>query len=1160
MHEIARQLEQVRQLARTLLVAQRLAQVTAVGAGLAMLAAALDYALRLPGWLRLIVLAIVLAGGLYWLTVRLRWALRFAPSLTLLALRAEKVMPHLAGLLASSVDFGLDAASYDQPATTAAMAQASMAKAKCELGATPMRAVLDPGPAVRWIAVTVLILAAAAIAAAINPRSALLAFQRWAMPLSNVQWPRRTQVVSLMRDGSIWPSDTPLRLSAVVERGHHPSLRAWVSWRLVSRTGQPSPWSALLMNEQTVNAGGKAKRYEQLIDLPGLLTGESSDAGSLELFFEAGDHRTTSQRITLTTRPRLATLELHLTPPAYARGLIDEQTIDLDQAQLAGIQVATSSALAGSTVRWTMTFNKPLLVDQLLSLRSLMPGLADEPSAKASLASDATAGQPPATASSATVSLTLDRTVQTTIHLVDEHGLPSLSERLYRVEAMEDHAPAVTITLPTSDESVLPTATVNLEAVAQDDIGVERVTLAMTTSGTTEEQPLQDSRGRQARLGIATTLDLAPLKLQPGDEVQITAAAQDVYELHNQRHAAVRSSPRRLRVIDAATLIGQIRGELAALRQQAIRLASQQEELLSQPAQQSQAGQSQMTSRVAAQRQAVQRLAQRASRNRLDDQAVSGLIEKADQTLQLAQRESHDATDLLDQLLRKPDDAEKLTPDAQQRQRQVKRHLEDLASMLDQGRDVLTLQLQLQQMLQQQQQLTEQAMQLMPRTAGQSSGNLSPQDRQSLEQLAQQQQSLAQRGEEAVQQMRQTAESLGQSQKSPEDQAAAAALAQSASLAQKQGLSSTMQSAAQSATQNRLAEATAQQDKASDTLRQMLGEMKRQDEHQRQILRRMLVELAEAIRHLVQNQDSQIARAGEAKQLAPLEPSQELVRRNTLSVQEQATSLKTAAGAAASLGQASHDQGDAIRNMRQEDRPGVQQSQGSALAQLKTALDQVEKARQAADQEQARQKRDELRQRYEQLAKQQDDIRESTQPLTDGAARDRQRMRKLIELGGREADVQVEAGDLAKQPDIARAMLFKSLHEQLDQTTGRIVAELRQARSDAATLSRQRQVSLLLRQMAAALENNPVSEPFTDADQDQSGGSGGGGGGGEQPRSIPPIAELRLLRNLQQVVHDQTQQADGGGEAVLIDLSAQQRELAALGETLMRQLRKEPAP
>src|SRR5688500_17737103 len=105
MLEITQQLERVRRTSRRLLIAQVLLRfVFAVGVAL-LACGVVDYALRLPWWLRFVVGVALAAGLLTWVARRLMYVLGFHPDLSTLALRAERLYPQLAGALASGVEF-----------------------------------------------------------------------------------------------------------------------------------------------------------------------------------------------------------------------------------------------------------------------------------------------------------------------------------------------------------------------------------------------------------------------------------------------------------------------------------------------------------------------------------------------------------------------------------------------------------------------------------------------------------------------------------------------------------------------------------------------------------------------------------------------------------------------------------------------------------------------------------------------------------------------------------------------------------------------------------------------------------------------------------------------------------------------------------------------
>src|SRR5690606_31683738 len=138
---------------------------------------------------------------------------------------------------------------------------------------------------------------------------------------------------------------------------------------------------------------------------------------------------------------------------------------------------------------------------------------------------------------------------------------------------------AVTIAAPATDESVLPTALIDLNAMAHDDVGVARVSLHVDLPAQPPAAPPADGaqganekprtrrdlavqEGREPRLTVTDQLDLATLTLKSGDVVELHAGAQDVFDLDGQHHDIVQATPRLLRIIDEATFESQLRGEL----------------------------------------------------------------------------------------------------------------------------------------------------------------------------------------------------------------------------------------------------------------------------------------------------------------------------------------------------------------------------------------------------------------------------------------------------------------------------------------------------------------------------------------------------------------------------------------------------------------------
>lgn len=1159
MDTVVKQLVQVRRIGRWLLIARRLCQATAVLIGLAILLGLTDYVFRLPGWLRGGVSLLVLVCASTWLITRLHRAVMFRPSIDDLALRAERLFPQLGGRLASAVAFASHPKQYQNPEHTAALAQASVASAQHAMSGIDLSKLISYTAAAR--AASVLLVVAVLLGAIVLalPTASALAAERWLSPWTGAAWPKRTEVVSAT-DAAIWSADMPLRLRAKVTRGQYAGMRVWLRYRLLEAGQQTGPWQQVLMSEQAAAAqvtGDQPAMFERLIDLPEL-RGQADLHRQVEYQFSAGDDQTPVHSIALNVRPNVQAVVANITPPAYAAGLSSQQRIDL-HAQ-AG-QITATSALVGSQVRLDITFNKPVPTSALTPA-NIVQGFSDA----AQIARVTSDGQADDAAKqrSASFTFTLKKTVQSTIRLTDAAGMSNLSERLYRIEAAEDNPPAATMVQPAVDEAVLATAVLPIEALAQDDIAIEDLRIeanlpvrASESQSTMTDITLARQAGRSPTLTARHELNLAELALQPGDVVTLTALARDVYELAGQRHEPVRSSPRKLRIIDAATLVGQLRGELAGVRQQALRLDDTQRQILDQQPTQAQPQQQRIAQRLNAQASLVEKLQQRAQRNRLDEPAMAELMKQVASLIEAGSEASDAAQAHLADAINGPANAPAHQRQASEQQQQVRKSLAELVSLLDQGKDALTLQLQLRQLQAQQEAIAQATRELLPRTIGRDPDQLPQALREALEQLTAQQQAAAEQADALVKQMQSTAQSLSQDQ-SDRAQAAAESLAEAAAIAQRQGLSQRMDASSQSIDQNQLAQAGQQQTDSLEMIQQMLSEMGKQQKRMQAMLRRRLQQLVQAIEELLRRQTQQHEALAEAAQLPPLEQPQQALRRTTMATSEQARQAQQTQPVAAILDEAVSDQADAVIALRASDKPVARTAQQQAITQLQNALELVREQRDQAQQEAAKDERQQLKEAYEKLARQQQDLRSQVQEIADQVPLNRRQRAQVVGLGHAQADIRIAARELAEQ--VSGAELFQFVHRQIDIAADRAAGALRTAAVDEQVDRDQAAVGRLLLTMARALDEDQQDAEFAG----QQGSGGGGGGGGQPPALVPPVAELKALRSLQQAIYEQTRaisdQQPTRMKRQLIELSGRQRELAGLGERLIQKLKQNAQP
>lgn len=1180
MRTVVRQLERVRTAGRWMLIAQRLSQwITAVIAALLGLGL-IDFALRLPGLVRLVI-GIGLAGAAAaWLVGRIVRAMVFRPGLADLALRAESIYPQLAESLATAVEFTTCAEQYHEPPRTRQLARTSIDRVRVQLGQVRLRRLLDPYWTSRMLAL--LFVAAVALASVVFalPDASRIVAARWFAPLGGAQWPKRTDVINLTTE-RVWPVDTPLRLSAGIRRGYRPGMRVWVRYRLMDSSGRPGDWRSLLLSEQaTASMPGT---FERLIDLAETLDrversegtamgrsgGGEGQEPAVEFYFEAGDDRTEPARLALVVRPEVTSVMARISPPTYAAGLVsDTPRGGIAMHEQSG-QLVTAAVLVGSDVRLDIAFNKalPVVNGTITPGLQTLAGLTDEgPTATA---------DSPGVQTSVSLRLRMQQSMESRIHLVDRFGLTNLSQRRYRLEAIEDKAPTVSLVRPAANESVLATAVVSVEALARDDVGLEELAMEYQVQRRAKGQPIGGTlvqwAGRQADATVSGELDLSrvdAVPLKPGDAVVLTATAADVFDLDGQRHSPVRSAPRRLHIIDAATLVSQLRNELAGVRQQAVRLQRTQRGLSDlpegHPASAIAPVQAQITRRLGAQGQLVDRLVERAQRNRLDDARLSELMERGAELIRSGRSASEHADQHLQGATDQPQLAGTLRQEAQLEQLKVVDVLAELVAALDQGRDAMTLQLQLRQLRTRQENAAADARRLLPQTVALRVEELTCELREALQALAGHQSALGLQAEALVRQMQTTAEALAVqgAAGSDEERAAAEALADAAAIARRQGLSQSMKQSAESIGANRLAQAGHRQSDSLDTMQRMLSQLASTDQRRQQLLLRRLLQLERAIERLIERQHHQVAALIGAKRdgdLPALQFPQTQVRRHTIAVEEQARPAPSTQPVAEALGQAVQDQAKAILALRQGQRHPARTAEDRALADLEEALRSARMLRAEAATEQVRRDRQQLKQEYEKLAGWQEQLRGKAGAVATVAPMSRQQRAMLIGLGNEESDLRLAAEYLGEKVD--QTLVFRYLHGRVDEAAGRAERKLRQALADEGLLRDQNQVAIMLRIMAQALDPGVQAEPFAGGQPEPGGGAGGG-----EPPLVPPVAELKLLRGMQQAVYDQTRRLGEPDVSVagprwsargwLLELATQQRELSALGERLIERMRR----
>lgn len=1141
---------------------------------IALLAAGLtDYLLRLPAWLR----TVLLAGGIAAMGSaalhRLVPAWRLRPSLTTLALRVERsamgLGSGLAGRLASGIALASAPAEADEPASIAALRRQAASDADRLIEAVDPSRLISTSLLRHHGATAGVGVLAVALIGILSPSTLGTGTARLLLPLSEARWPSRYEVA----DGTgleVHPAGSAIPLRARVLRTPRDvgATPVEVVYRISTDDGAGA-WRREAMTPQRVFdplAGGEV--FERLLDPGVVVAGASGEPVVLEYAFDTPDFRSPVSSVLLVPPPEVESMAVRVTPPSYAADvqgawLTGESTVDM----AGGAESQLGPVLSGSRLELIVSMNKPATAGSAAPVRGTD---SQDPPADLDVRAEGRALR---------LAWTAQESARIRLSLIDEYGLESLEEFAGRIEVEPDRAPSAAVTEPVRDETVLPTAVVRLRGEGRDDVELVRVGLDMQrrivpggeerSGGAAPEaiadpEPITREQSAGVQFSVEATLDLGRLGLIAGDELWITAIAEDGFDSAGAGHGVQRSEPRRLRIISETALLDEILSDLAGVRRTAIRLDERQAEI-NERSGEATTNTSEDWSAMARDQASIREGADRAAgtlaaardrleRNRVRDEALEGVLDRAEEAAERAAASADTAASGLGAAAR--GEAGAPSEASLEAAREVRRALEDLARSLDQGQDAWVVRRALEGLLSDQQALSERTAEAARETVGRRTEELTEQERSTLDEIARRQLDLADRAREVLDEIDQKAD-----QSEATDAGQAAALRAAARRGREQGVASELERAADAVSQNRGAEAGRAQQAAQAQIEEMLRDLETAERQRDQELRRALLSLVESIEALVTQQELELTRLDGPADGEGLAQGMIALHRNTLAITDEALGNAQTRAIAEPLARAADHQTEAILALRASPvmLNDARAAENESLAELRRALDIAEQELDDAEQRETERRKQALASAYRTLLERQVQVRQSTEPLAEArlSRRDRQTLRGI-------APEQVSIrDDLARlpneYPEIADAGVFRFTHERLDDNLSRVADRLESGEIDAAEMLRQRSSITLLQGLIDALR-----DPEPSNDDGFSEGSSGGGAGqqGGEPQLLPPLAELQLLRTLQQDLLEQTRAAEALANAgdLVRALGEQQRAVADHAEALLEAMQQQTGP
>jgi hypothetical protein len=1088
----------------------------------------------------------LLVAATLWVVRWLLPAWRWRPSLTSVAMRIEARFPSLGDRLSSAVE--LLGAPLDAPQGSVPLRRLAVHQAQAEVAGFPIADAIRTSPARRATGIATVAILLAVLLALTVPQLASTGLQRLLMPWQNHRWPQQYHLqlqtlpktifrgddlsVTILGAESSLPADTHLLVRSVAS--NDPPRR--IDPRLEDNaSGVASPSYPKLPSgddpKSGVESSGAANDGPEATNVNVASSRAIAWVRSARQDFEVravgGDDQAMAwQRIEVRSRPTVVDYQWQVTPPAYS-------------GQSADAMIGQSiEVLAGTTAALRVVLDQPI---DWASARPMTIGSANAPSKQVEgwqstldpsgtvLQLSGADGQP----------MPIDQPQTIAIDARDRQGLSSELAMQWTLRIRPDRLPTITLVQPASDLSVTPQAMLELKWEAKDDFAVKQTALEWTLPEGITSATLPNLRIEGSPSGGQMPFSLEQIPgLTAGQAILLRAVATDVAGQTSQ------SVSRRLLIVTTDQAIEQLsqqqadalRGLQDVLRDQ--RSALQQTESTEKsveaendPATTNQRIQAAIAAQRASQRrlregqdsveQQLQRALEAMRRDRLQDAPGSErLPELAAQIERLANGAITQGSRQLDQAQSaigsdQPQAATEPLREAQAQQQQAITELERITEELARFDALRQVQRTIAELAADQQRLRE--------ATEKAQANPDREDAQADRALqAQQQRELTRRTQRTASNLQQLANEL-----SATDPNAAAALQRTAESMQQSAVAEAMRQAAEAISNQQLGEAIDRQQAAMEGLRSAEDTL-RGTNSERSPTDRQLQQLEAAAEQIEQLQDT-------LDQAAQAQANPEAMQQTLQDAAKQAAQLRdrieqqmprqTGARDAMDQAKSSIEQGAKAAGQSQPDQ--AEQATEQAQQQVKKAKEEVEKAidetRRRLAEEQIRKlasKIEGLMQRQQAALEERTRLRQKIDPI----APDPTRIPSVRLLAEDQRQLAGDVDRLAEQLDQLKPFVLALSGVREEMLTA--AAGLDRVELDGLTqLSMEAAIARLqlVAQAVAANKPKPNKAPDGSQEQSQQDEQDQEGPTGEP---MPPLAAVRLIRGMQQFIHDQTKSID----------------------------------
>jgi hypothetical protein len=1151
-------LEVVRRRVRWLAVVYGVGIVISCAVGLLLGTVLLDYFLNLPPIPRIVLMIGALAALGYAIARWVAKPLSARLGLSDVAGKLEVAFPNFDDRLRSAVDFAMGNTPGSQ-----AMQDRVADQAERMAQQTDLSSAVQIRPVIHSLSgACASILAIILLGMLLRSDYVVPALTRLLTPFDGRPWPKRVEIgmVNRLPDRVSAGKQIDVRIRLI--KGDKPSRQA----RVFYDYGDGRV-------EQEIMTRSADGVYAAMLDARG--------EGNMKIWMTAGDDQTDPRTISVLPKLEIKNVALVVTPPPYSA--MPSTTVQLDAAPATVTYGSNLTLLV--TFNKTLDPNQPIELTAAPATEGKLPQVIWDAPQGGSVAGHWMARNGSAFCIRAVDTDGFSNDDATEYQIIVRPDQPP-SVQITKPARNEECTPQAVIHLQAIAEDDFGISSLKLIAVKVGEPQQPAATVDLISGGRPASgavwSPMDSTGDRRWQMDYAWDLSrLAGIKV--GDVIEYHLEVTDNFSFEGQTHAPVGSAHYRITLMSQEQFTSLMGDLLAQVREQVVQMRDAQRSLHDQTGdlrheteklkQFGNADRAAAESLVAAQATAASEARQAAEK--LDD--LASRMDENKSTAQDLRSTAGDVRDALNDIAEHPmkqaaaqiDEAKDLTatasPDiaarnaeldsAQANQQQAAEKLDAAAARIGETGGLSQAIQQLHDILDRQQQIGKTSDEIGLRNLGKTPDQMPDQDRKAQQENADQQNALAQKMQKAIDQLSAEGQKLAKS-----DPTSSQAMQQAAKSGQEQMVASQMQASADAQKQNQQSAAQQAQAQAEVGLQMMINQLEEAERRKLEELARQLADLQQQIQALVREQagldyqnlalqGGNVLASTDLKLTAHLledaqwtpgsippvsdlgtqEQLQEQTERNTRSVAKAASPMPEGEAIASGLGRAADRMGRAITFLRDDTTANALRLAGAYDPPQVAALAALEKVQEIVD-EQVRKNQDELNQ------KKKDTIRAAYEKILAA--------QKVIDANTKQIDQSPHGADgqLGHRDSILLGQLPQAQEDLADRTqkletnltalggivyvwaNKDIVGVMQDVQTDLAkpqtgpvTQAEQQRIEDQLQAMIDSLKVKPKQSKFANP---RSGGGGSGGGGSPPP--LPPEAELRLLKQLQQAINKAT--------------------------------------